>query len=277
MAGNLRNIEKSIRSAIKKGKEVKRRPGTVFSYFLMGMMTFLMGKSELNTSDDYRNDLSATKKLTLLLKERKTENREILRTSDTAIFAQMSDKNSAAAKSPWNSWQIGVDFSQNSWDYIHDTLKLVAEYPLEGILTGSGDIYDRYASLINSGYISLMKDISLSQLNYDRKMGYGCGLTQNEIISEAFIPDFISDEEREMLEKEMYEEAVRSLREKDEKIIKKMAGEIMKERYTSLSNSRILTAAWDERTDFSIGLASEEIISEDGEEKEKGLYYKIIG
>lgn len=280
MISNLRNMKKSLHSIGKKRKELKNKPRLMLSYFLMGMMTFLAGKSKLNDREDAKNDKGMTGKLILMLKEKKSMERERFKKSDSSIFAQSSDRGNPISRSPWNSWQVGIDTGKNSWDREFFTRENLKEYPFEGILTGTNDIYERYEKVINSGYTVFSVDTYLTPVNYEKKLGFGWGLYQKEIVSETPVDDVTSDEERELLEREFYEEAMKSLKKRDERIFKRLLSEIMNERYngySGISSDRqlvIIPKGYIQNRDFHIGLASREILTNEEEEAEKGLYYE---
>lgn len=262
MDNNLKRIDKSLRSLSKRNKSIKYTPELLFSYLMVGTVAFssgVMGEAPILLGEKNSN-INIAKDIRMSMEQKKIQERKELKDSSFVFLAQKDSD----VKSPWNSWQVGLNPSSNSWNSIYNIGEAGKEYPLEGMLTGSGDIFDRYSALMNSNYTTLSRNKNLFSANPDRKIGYSYGLAQDRIIMDPLIPASITDEKvREELEEEAYREAMINLRKADELIFKKLVSTVLMERHTTLSNNMNLIAmSSDQKTDFSIGLAKNEIIKD---------------
>ncbi len=271
MDNNIRRIDKSLRSLSKRNKSIKYTPELLFSYLLMGTVAFSAGTgvaSDISLAELKKEGLNITQSIRTSMEYRKIQERKELKDSSFIYLAEKDSK----AKSPWNSWQVGLDLSDNSWSGIYNIGEVGNEYPLERVLTGSGDIFDRYALLINSNYTTLSRNRNLFSANSDKEIGYSYGLAQDEIVIDPLIPVTVTDENiRAELEKEAYEGAMSRLRESEKLMFKEFVSSILKEEFTTLSNNKnLIVMSTDQKTDFGIGLVSNEIVSDSSSVNESG-------
>ena len=121
MSNNLKEMEKSLRALAKRCKDIKYTKGLLLSFLLVGLLSFSdsltspevkstenainQTKKELNTSI---NDMHTT------FKRAKKENNKLLKNANLELI-QLMEQGDHVVKSPWSSWQYGMNYFYNSW------------------------------------------------------------------------------------------------------------------------------------------------------------------
>ena len=121
MSNNLRQAKKDLKAFAKRAKDVKYTESLLFSYLIMGMITFSIG---LNTSSNVLYErlnkelvMSADKTRTAIKKKKKA-NEEAIEDLNLELI-QLMEQGDQVVKSPWQSWQFGANtfISSNNGTY----------------------------------------------------------------------------------------------------------------------------------------------------------------
>ena len=137
MDNNLRNVEKMLRRFAKKCKDLKYTRGLLFSFLMSGTVAQAVEKKN---SDD---SIESTKKqlvtsigdMKKLFKEAKRENNKLMKGSNLELI-QLMEQGDHVVKSPWSSWQLGMNYYYSEWRGSYKGKGDKKEkYPFEGKFT----------------------------------------------------------------------------------------------------------------------------------------------
>ena len=158
MNNNLKRIEKELRTFAKRCKDIKYNMALLFSFLVTGSLSLTAnGKDEVETAKKgLQTSIMDMKKL---FKEAKAENNKLMKGSNLELI-QLMEQGDHVVKSPWSSWQYGMNYFYSDW---RGTYKGIGDkkekYPYEGIFR-RGEWWERnvtptgYAySLLNQGEV----------------------------------------------------------------------------------------------------------------------------
>jgi len=168
MSNNLKEMEKSLRALAKRCKDIKYTKGLLLSFLLVGLLSFSdsltspevkstenainQTKKELNTSI---NDMHTT------FKRAKKENNKLLKNANLELI-QLMEQGDHVVKSPWSSWQYGMNYFYNSW---RGTFKGKGDkkekYPYEGVYK-RGNWWSANVSPYGKTYKRVIENIGIS-------------------------------------------------------------------------------------------------------------------
>ena len=157
MDNNLRNIEKTIRNFVKRCKGVTYTKELLFTFLLTGSFA---RAAQVKSNDDsiqgakkqIENSIGDMKKL---FKEAKQENNKLLKSSNLELI-QLMEQGDHVVKSPWSSWQFGINYFYSDWRGTYKGRGDKKEkYPYEGIFQRSEDAFERYTSPLSEKYKGL--------------------------------------------------------------------------------------------------------------------------
>ena len=135
MNKNFQKIEKDLRSIAKRYKSVKYSIGLVILFLMMGLNAF---SEEVNTGSNVSNSVGtiATREgirdsvegLQGKIKDAKAQNTKSIESLRLELI-QLMEQGGQVIKSPWASWQFGINYMYNNWS---------------GTYKGSGDKPPKY-------------------------------------------------------------------------------------------------------------------------------------
>ena len=135
MNKNFQKIEKDLRSIAKRYKSVKYSIGLVILFLMMGLNAF---SEEVNTDQNVSNPVEtiATREdikdsvegLQEKIKDARAENTKSIESLRLELV-QLMEQGNQVVKSPWASWQFGINYMYNNWS---------------GTYKGSGDKPPKY-------------------------------------------------------------------------------------------------------------------------------------
>ena len=135
MNKNFQKIEKDLRSIAKRYKSVKYSIGLVILFLMMGLNAF---SEEVNTDQNVSNSVEtiATREdikdsvegLQGKIKDARAENTKSIESLRLELV-QLMEQGNQVVKSPWSSWQFGINFMYDNWS---------------GTYKGSGDKPPKY-------------------------------------------------------------------------------------------------------------------------------------
>ncbi len=183
MSNNIRNIEKMIRTFVKRCKEVKYTQGTLLTFLMTGAFSQAYSNMKNESIEGTRKEItSSISDMKKLFREAKNENNRLLRNSNLELI-QLMEQGDHVVKSPWSSWQFGVNYFYSDWRGTYKGRGDKSEkYPFEGIFIRSQNTFDRYTSPLSERYSELATGTNpYSALSTQRKglvNGYGIASTE---------------------------------------------------------------------------------------------------
>ena len=113
MNNNLKRIEKELRSFVKRCKDIKYNTALLFSFLVTGSLSLSAnGKDDVETAKiGLQTSITDMKKL---FKEAKAENDKLMKDSNLELV-QLMEQGDHVVKSPWSSWQFGINGFYNNW------------------------------------------------------------------------------------------------------------------------------------------------------------------
>ena len=154
MNNNLKRIEKELRAFAKKCKDIKYNSALLFSFLVTGSLSLSAnGKDDVETAKrGLQTSITDMKKL---FKEAKAENDKLMKDSNLELV-QLMEQGDHVVKSPWSSWQFGINGFYNNWRGTYKGRGDKAEkYAYEGILTRDTNLFNRYVPVSSSNYSML--------------------------------------------------------------------------------------------------------------------------
>ena len=153
MNNNLRNVEKTLRAFSKRCKNIKYTKELLFSFLMTGSLSYgssLKNDGEIEKSrKQIENSVVDMKKL---FREAKRENNKLLKQSNLELV-QLMEQGDHVVKSPWSSWQFGMNYFYSDWRGTYKGRGDKAEkYPYEGIFSRSLNLFERSISPASSRY-----------------------------------------------------------------------------------------------------------------------------
>ena len=157
---NLYKIENTLRSIAKRYKSVKYSLGLAILFLMMGVGAFseevnpgangVPTREEIATSrENLKNSVGS---LQSKIDEARAENSKGL-TGLRLELIQLMEQGDQVVKSPWSSWQFGLNYMYSKWNGTYKGRGDKAEkYPYEGIFTRSKDSFERYTSPESPNY-----------------------------------------------------------------------------------------------------------------------------
>ena len=159
MTNNLKKIEKDLRSLAKRCKDIRYTKGLLLSFLMMGLLSFSEGltspgvKNAENSINQARKELNTSiSDMKALFREAKRENDKLLKGSNLELI-QLMEQGDQVVKSPWSSWQYGMNYFYSNWRGTYKGKGDKKEkYPYEGIYRRSDDLFLRSISPNSRNY-----------------------------------------------------------------------------------------------------------------------------
>ena len=190
MTNNLKDLKKELKSFAKRVKDFKYTDSALITFLLTGMI----GIGEVSTNlFSKENEIEAQTKaintsifdLKKDFKRARQENDKLLRNTNLELI-QLMEQGDHVTKSPWSSWQYGVNGFYNNW---HGRYKgrgdKSKKYPYNGIYERSADIYERSVSPDSGQYNLLSKN---RKPNVALGSSEGFGIASFKRVKEPIIP-----------------------------------------------------------------------------------------
>ena len=112
MSNNLQKLAKDLRAFAKRCKDIKYTRALLFVFLLTGLLSMAAPADNLETArKDLNTSITDMKKL---FKEAKQENNKLMKGSNLELI-QLMEQGDHVVKSPWSSWQYGMNYFYNSW------------------------------------------------------------------------------------------------------------------------------------------------------------------
>jgi len=196
MGNNLSKMEENLRSIAKRYKSVKYSIGLAILFLMLGGGAFSQEINDENITTNTiptREQITSSRKnlrnslgsLQSKIEETKSENERSL-TGLRLELIQLMEQGNQVVKSPWSSWQFGLNYMYNNWRGIYKGRGDKKEkYPFEGVFTRSNDIFERSISPYSDHYGELENSTDSTSASSNRRRGlrwqYGItGITQEQ-------------------------------------------------------------------------------------------------
>ena len=142
MNGNLTQLEKALRKVAKNSKTIKYTKGLLFTFLMTGMMAFsaevTVKDKEIEQTKVEIND--TVKDLKNQFRIARIENEKLLRNANIDLI-QLTEQGEQVIKSPWSSWQFGINYYLDDWNSSYKGYGDKQEkYPYEGVYERSTDL-----------------------------------------------------------------------------------------------------------------------------------------
>ena len=163
MGNNLSKMEENLRSIAKRYKSVKYSIGLAILFLMLGGGAFSQEINDENITTNTiptREQITSSRKnlrnslgsLQSKIEETKSENERSL-TGLRLELIQLMEQGNQVVKSPWSSWQFGLNYMYSNWRGTYKGRGDKKEkYPFEGVFTRSTDPFERYTSPISPNY-----------------------------------------------------------------------------------------------------------------------------
>jgi len=180
---NLYKVENTLRSIAKRYKSVKYSLGLAILFLMMGVGAFseevnpaangVPTREEIATSrENLKNSVGS---LQSKIDEARAENSKGL-TGLRLELIQLMEQGDQVVKSPWSSWQFGLNYMYSKWNGTYKGRGDKAEkYPYEGIFTRSTDSFERYTSPESPNYGLLPVSTNPYSATTSSRRGLGLG------------------------------------------------------------------------------------------------------
>ena len=193
MNNNLRKIEKELRAFAKRCKDIKYNVALLFSFLVTGSLSLTAnGKDEVETArKGLQTSIADMKKL---FKEAKAENNKLMKGSNLELI-QLMEQGDHVVKSPWSSWQYGMNYFYSDWTGTYKGRGDKREkYPYEGIFERSNDLflrnispdsdfYETYTSSINEPFSHSATTSTIKRLGGSSSYGLASTIANQEPIA----------------------------------------------------------------------------------------------
>ena len=117
MSNNLKKIEKDLRAFAKRCKDVKYTQALLYIFLMTGALSFTATSTATTAESiegarkEIKTSITDMKKL---FKDAKRENKKLMKQSNLELI-QLMEQGDQAVKSPWSSWQYGMNYFYNDW------------------------------------------------------------------------------------------------------------------------------------------------------------------
>ena len=186
MDNNLKKIEKDLRAFAKRCKDIKYTQILLFVFLLTGLLSLAAPADSVETAKrDLNTSITDMKKL---FKEAKQENNKLMKGSNLELV-QLMEQGDHVVKSPWSSWQYGMNYFYGDWTGTYKGRGDKKEkYPYEGILTRDENEFNRYVAPNSSMYSSLETSTNARSASTNSRKGLNnYGLASNRMQQEPIV------------------------------------------------------------------------------------------
>ena len=172
MNNNLYKMENTLRSLAKRYKSVKYSLELVLLFLMLGINAF---SEEIFTTEQVSTSKKDIKTSVENLKDKveqvKEENEKDIKDLRLELI-QLMEQGNQVVKSPWASWQFGVNYYYDNWRGTYRGRGDKTEkYPYEGILERDTNEMYRYIATNSAMYSNLSKSTNVRSASTNRRKG----------------------------------------------------------------------------------------------------------
>ena len=188
MDNNLKRIEKELRAFAKKCKDIKYNAALLFSFLVTGSLSLTANKEDSIETAKKGLQTSVTD-MKKLFREAKAENDKLMKGSNLELV-QLMEQGDHVVKSPWSSWQFGMNYFYSDWKGTYKGKGDKKEkYPYEGIFQREENVFNRYVSPLSPFYDTLITsaDEKSASTTLRRGLTSQYGLASTEPVPEPIV------------------------------------------------------------------------------------------
>ena len=162
MTSNLRKISQELRAFAKRTKDFKYTEAALIVFAMTGMVFTKNNLFAAEKDSTIQNQVSqintSINQIRTEFKKARKENDKLVKNTNLELI-QLMEQGDHVVKSPWSSWQYGINYFNNNWNGVYKGRGDKQEkYPYEGIFERSTNSFERYTSPLSSRYKDLPSD-----------------------------------------------------------------------------------------------------------------------
>nr|WP_315047751.1 autotransporter-associated N-terminal domain-containing protein [uncultured Leptotrichia sp.] len=186
MTNNLRKVKKDLRSFAKRCQEFKYTDSALITFLITGLVNISQNlfSAEIDKQiEGQKQEVSTSiKDFSSRISEAKRDNNKLLKDTNLELI-QLMEQGDHVVKSPWSSWQYGINGFYNNWGGTYKGRGDKSEkYPYEGKFERSENKFERSTSPLSSNYSLLSKSRNPKSATTSGRFGYekGYGISSTE-------------------------------------------------------------------------------------------------
>ena len=192
-SNNLRQLKKDLKAFAKRVKDFKYTDSALITFLLTGIITLGISNVTFSAEDaiatQTRQINSSIKDMRLQFKKARNKNDKLLRDTNLELI-QLMEQGDHVVKSPWSSWQYGMNYFNNNWNGTYKGRGDKKEkYPYEGRFERSKNSFERYTSPLSSHYgdLSLGANRRSASSNLRSGIPSSYGIASNDPAQEPIV------------------------------------------------------------------------------------------
>ena len=186
MTNNLRKAKKDLCAFAKKCKDFKYTDSALITFLITGAVNIsnnlFSAETNKNIRDQKQTISTSIKDIHHQAQEIRRENDKLLKKENLELI-QLMEQGDHVVKSPWSSWQYGINGFYNNWGGTYKGRGDKSEkYPYEGKFERSQNRFERNISPLSSNYDLLSKSRNPRSATTSGRFGYekGYGISSTE-------------------------------------------------------------------------------------------------
>ena len=186
MTNNLRKAKKDLCAFAKKCKDFKYTDSALITFLITGAVNISNNLFSAETNKNIDNQKQAIhtsiKDIHQEVQKTREENNKLLKKTNLELI-QLMEQGDHVVKSPWSSWQYGINGFYNNWGGTYKGRGDKSEkYPYEGKFERSQNRFERNISPLSSNYDLLSKSRNPKSATTSGRFGYerGYGISSTE-------------------------------------------------------------------------------------------------
>ena len=184
MSDNLYKVEKDLRSIAKRYKSIKYSVGLAILFLMLGVGAFSeeVNDTQVNNvptregiASSRENLKNSVGSLQSKIDQARAENSKGLEGLRLELI-QLMEQGDQVVKSPWMSWQFGLNYMYSKWNGTYKGKADKAEkYPFEGMFARSTNLFERVVSPLSEKYKGLATSTNPHSASSNARNGLGSG------------------------------------------------------------------------------------------------------
>ena len=193
MTSNLRKISQELRAFAKRTKDFKYTEAALIVFAMTGMVFTKNNLFAAEKDSTIQNQVSqintSINQIRTEFKKARKENDKLVKNTNLELI-QLMEQGDHVVKSPWSSWQYGINYFNNNWNGVYKGRGDKQEkYPYEGIFERSTNSFERYTSPLSSRYKDLPSDSNRRSASSNLRSGLpsSYGIASNNPAQEPIV------------------------------------------------------------------------------------------
>ena len=192
MTNNLRKIKQDLCAYIKRCKDVHYSDSLLITFLMSGM---IFARNNLFSAPADPVEAQKTEitnsihSIRQQFKQARSENNKLLKATNLEL-TKLMEQGDHVTKSPWSSWQFGMNYFNNNWNGTYKGRGDKKEkYPYEGVFQRSLDVYERSVSPDSDRYSLLSRSANPYSASSNARQGIpsGYGIASTKKVTEPIV------------------------------------------------------------------------------------------